>query len=243
MGTLSVFLLILCPVLLSLFINLLTGGKIIALKKSTSIGLLLGIISVIALLTVLTVIEKNKAKLSENKTTAETIKLDTPAHGGVGIPSSPINKEIDRNLPIERKQEQNRPLVTKVAESFMSDYLITTGNENQLQDLVYEVQNLIEEEGASVTTKFLENTSFNNLKGKYKKLIIVTSRIESKSTSIDASAISTRLSYTVKLYELTDDSETLLKSVSDSVPVVGFSESENIEILKQKILPKLKTIL
>jgi len=158
------------------------------------------------------------------------------------------------NIPLE-KDEQEEPESNKEgfestnngqkpiepAPTFISDYLVSSQNSDQMDGLIDEIQTLVEHHGASATTNKNGISSPLGLKGKYKKLIVLSGKLTNTPTSLDQSAISTEYLYSIKIYDI--ESSKLLNSRNDRIVSVGFSESENAEKIKKQVLPQIKSLL
>lgn len=163
------------------------------------------------------------------------------------------NKEIvDPNLNyrnskkvqlLENKISENKSnlLSTPTPKNSAIDYLITTQNSHEINGILTAIKNAFELNGTSSQISETSHVSLSSLRGQFKRYISVTSSLNNQKSSIDENTLSTSYSYTINIYDV--KTEKLIKTTSDKILTIGFSESENAEKIKDLFVLKIKSLL
>jgi hypothetical protein len=162
---------------------------------------------------------------------------------GIGNPidtkDSLFNTE---KLPIKGLDNNVAETRSVVSENlFVADYLISGASSNQMEDILDDIQTMIEKEGhTAVLNSKNESTSFQALKSRYNKLVLVTVKLTFSSlpNTTDSRTVSTSYSYSIKSYDV--HSGRVVAAITDSNVQPGFSKEETISQIRKSIISSLK---
>jgi hypothetical protein len=144
------------------------------------------------------------------------------------------------STPLKRNISTAGGMVHKKKESI--DYLLICQSDS-VCDYLNNIQDILSLKGYSTHKDGFATykPADEELEGYYKKVILLSGSVTSATSSISAKVITTTFEYTLRLYDVKE--KKYLVSKNERIVVVGFSNSENQNKLKNSFSQKLKQLL
>jgi len=187
-------------------------------------------------------VDEKKDDTNSNPAQNKTKKEDEVKDNIPSTTNQPIKLPVNASEQ-EKIVERNQVELNTRKNAFIADYLISNTNNNQLEDLLQDIQTIVEQAGNSAMINNNENTAFQNLNGKYNRLITISVKLDYNTVpnTTDSRTISTSYSYSIKSYEV--GSMKLINAITDAGVQPGFSKEETVLQIKKKIIPQIKSLL